>query len=309
MNNKYLSFALALLASLVIWLISNLSQNTTAMTSVQVLAHSSILGRSSTATEPVSISANVTASGFRLLRLSLQRKRIRDVSFAPEAFVHQDGDFYSISANSLVPYTEKIFGSGTTAQYAADRVTLRFRGETYKKVPILAVEQIRFSEQYMPSSPIRLSPDSVLVYGSPERLEEVTRVLTRPIIAFDVNRSISGKAGLSVPEGIRIPDTDLHYTLDVSRYVEVQENYEIGVRNVPEGKRLSLFPQTAKISFRMVFPLSGAAPTSADFYVDYDDFANSIGGKCMIRSEGLPSSVLQWEADPPYCECIESDND
>ncbi len=307
MKNKYLSFILAFVASLTIWLISNLSQETSSMVSAQVLAHSSILGRSSEATEPVSISAYVTASGFRLFSLTLRSKRVVDVNFDPDAFVHQDGDFYTISANALVPYTEKIFGSGTSAQYASDRITLRFRSETYRKFPVLAMEQIRFREQYMPSSPIRLTPDSVLVYGSPERLASLRWIETAPITDYDVNRSISGRVSVVVPEGTRIPGDEVSYTLDVSRYVEVREEHEIGVRNVPEGKRLSLFPPTADISLRLAFPLSGAATSSADFYVDYEDFITSIGGKCMIRVEGLSSSVLSWDANPQYCECIESD--
>lgn len=277
------------------------------MVSVQVLAHSSITGRSDTATESVTVSANVTASGFRLLSLSMRRSRVVDITFDADAFRHEEGDFYTISANNLVPYTERIFGAGAKAQYASDRVVVRFESRSFKKVKVVAMEQIRFKDQYMAVSEIKLSPDSVLVYGNPALLEDIDKVFTYPINAYDVDRSIGGKVAISVPENTRLSEKEVLYSLDVSRYVEIRETLPVGVRNVPEGKTLAVFPPTVDVAFRFVFPLSGASLSSADFYVDYGDFASSIGGKCMVKAEGVPSSVISWSANPSFCRCIETE--
>lgn len=298
---------LAVVASLAIWLIGNLSQETTGLVSVPVVAHSSIVGRSAAAMESVQVTANVTASGFRLLGLSLRGSRPVDVVMDPDLFRHSEGDFFTVSANNLVRYTEAIFGARTKAQFASDYITVRFAPESYKKVPVVPVRQIRFREQYMATSEMKLTPDSVLVYGNPSRIAGIGQVLTRQISKHDVDRSLHGKVKFEVPAGTRLSAKEASYSLDVSRYVGIREKVKVGVRNVPEGKILSVYPSTVDVSFRFIFPISGNPAGAADFYVDYNEFAASIGGKCMVRAEGLPEMTISWEADPQFCDCVESE--
>ena len=306
--NRYTAFLLSLLASLAIWLVGNLSQETTALVTVPVVAHSSIVGRSESAIESVPVTASVTASGFSLMGLSLRSGRAVDIHFDPEHFRHLEGDFFAVSANNLVRYTEAIFGPQTKAQFASDYVTVRFAPESYKKVPIVPLRQIRFRDQFMASGEMSLSPDSVLVYGNPSRLDGIGQVITRQITKYDVDKSLHGRIRLEVPAGTRLSAQETAYSLPVSRYVGVKERVRVGVRNVPEGKTLSVYPAAVDVNFRFMFPISGSPASSADFYVDYNDFASSIGGKCMVRVEGLPEMTISWEADPPFCECVESDS-
>ena len=302
------SFILALVASLAIWLVSNLSRETTGLVSVPVIAHSSIVGRSEAAMESVQVTANVTASGFRLLGLALRGGRPVNVMVEPEHLHHMEGDFFSISAGNLVRYTDAIFGLQTKAQFAFDYIMVRFAPESYKKVPVVAVKQIRFREQYMATGDIKLTPDSVLVYGNPSRISGINQILTRQFSKYDVDRSLHGKVRLEVPAGTRLSAKDASYSLDVSRYVGITEQVRVGVRNVPEGKVLSVYPSTVNVKFRFIFPISGNPTGSASFYVDYNEFAASIGGKCMVRAEGLPEMTISWEADPEFCDCVESES-
>jgi len=298
---------LAVVASLAIWLVVNLSRETTGLVSVPVIAHSSIVGRSEAAMESVQITANVTASGFRLLGLALRRNRPVNVAIDPEYLHHTEGDFFTVSANNLVRYSESIFGPQTKAQLASDYITVRFAPESFKKVPVVAVRQLRFREQHMATGEIKLTPDSVLVYGNPSRISGIDQILTRQISKYDVDRSLHGKVSLEVPAGTRLSAKEASYSLDVSRYVGITEKVRVGVRNVPEGKVLSVYPSTVDVKFRFIFPISGNPTGSASFYVDYNEFVASIGGKCMVRAEGLPEMTISWEADPEFCECVESD--
>ena len=68
---RSLPIVLAVLASLMIWLISNLSETTSDIVSVQVVAHSNIVGHSDDADESTTIAAVVSGSGFALLRLTM----------------------------------------------------------------------------------------------------------------------------------------------------------------------------------------------------------------------------------------------
>lgn len=298
---------LAVVASFAIWLVVNLSRETTGLVSVPLLASSSIVGRGETAMESVQVTANVTASGFRLLGLSLRRNRPVNIQMEPDNFRHTEGDFFTVSTTNLVRYTEAIFGPQTKAQFASDFITVRFAPESYKKVPVVPVSQIRFREQYMAMGEIKLAPDSVLIYGNPSRIAGIDRILTRQISKYDTDRSLHGKVRLEIPAGARLSAKEASYSLDVSRYVGIREKVRVGVRNVPEGKSLSVYPSVVDVNFRFIFPISGNPLGSASFYVDYNEFAASIGGKCMVRADGLPEMTISWEADPQFCDCVESD--
>ena len=41
------------------------------------------------------------------------------------------------------------------------------------------------------------------------------------------------------------------------------------------------------------------------FYVDYKDFEESINGRCVARTSGMPEGVIDWRIDPQVFSCVE----
>ena len=111
---------------------------------------------------------------------------------------------------------------------------------------------------------------------------------------------------LDTPAGMRLSLSQITYSQEVTRFVEFDTTASVEVRNLPKGKTLSLFPSVVQVTYRFVFPVSGNPAQNVTFYVDYNEFANSLGGKCMIRWDNLPDVAIDCRTSPQMCECVET---
>lgn len=302
---NYLRIILAVLLSISIWLIYNLSQPSTDLVTVDLVAHSNIEGRAADASEQVQVVAVCGATGFRLIRLARQSKKPVDVFINASDLEHKEGEFFTISAPELFRYSSELFGSDVTVQsIVSQNVRIRFARENNRKVPVVPIQAITYRQQYMATAPIKLVPDSVLVYGEPSRLESVDRVVTRPIEMSDVNRSKHGVVKIEPVAGVRLSATEATFSLEVDRFVEVPGKALVDVRNVPAGLQLAVFPSSVDVVYRCVFPINRDPGSEARFYVDYSEFAESLTGKCVVHCDKLPEGVIDVKVEPQVCECV-----
>lgn len=305
MKSHWVQLLLCLLLSAGIWLIHNLSQVYVSIVSVPVVADSNIEGHSGTSSTEAAVSAQLKATGFRHAKMSGRHKRPVRIRVSPSDFRHEGGNLYSIPVSNLYRYSSQIFGDGVSVEsFISEAPKFVFPEVSFRKVPVRKVQSLSFEAQYMPVRPMTLQPDSVLVYGDPSRIENIEYVLTRPINLWNLRSSVHGSVKLEVPSGVRLSDTEAVYSVDVSRYVEVSGEVDVETRNVPRGSELVVLPSKATVTLRCVFPVGANPLQKAKFYVDYRDFAGSITGRCVARSENLPSGVITCEISPEVFDCI-----
>lgn len=298
---------LSLFLAVLVWFISNLSRNYSSVMTVPVFAQSNLVGHSRDCSAPCDISARCRASGFRMWRNSRMPKVVT-VFISPED-LHREGssDVYQITATELSRYTSQIYGEGVQLEsFISPAVSFIFPSENYKKVPVQGLQALSFKPQYMAVGPMRFQPDSVIVYGEPMHLENVDRIYTAGITLSNLSRDTQGVVKLECPRNVRLSDTEVTYTLGVCRYVELQSTVKIGVRNVPSGKDLTVFPSTAEVVYRCAFPLRANPVDAVSFAIDYRDFEKSINGRCIPRASRVPPGVIDYKIDPEVFECIDS---
>ena len=301
----WVQFLLCVLFSASIWLVLNLSQKYVAIVSVPVTAKSNIEGRAAVSQSEATVTAQVSASGYRHVVLARKHKRAAQVNIAAADFRYVGGDRYSIPNTALYRYASQIFGDGVTVEsFIFDELEFSFPEETYKKVPVRPVLSVSFSPQYMALRPLSLQPDTVLVYGEPSRLENVTSVSTRPLDLDGLRSSVHGKVRLEAPSGVRLSHEESVYSLDVTRYVEIRTEVRIETRNVPARTNLAVLPSTATAVFRCIFPTTADPAAQTKFYIDYRDFAGSLSGRCVAHCEGLPSNVIDYSLSPEVFDCL-----
>ena len=301
-NWQYFAGCLALSAG--IWLIHNLSHMQTDVVTVQVVAESNIAGRAAASSDAVSLTARCKASGFRLLYIERKKEAVR-VRFDAEDFIHEEGDYFSIGSAQLYRYVNDIFGAGTSVEsFLFDKLRFRFIRELNKKVPVRVNSLLGFRPQYMQNGDFVVQPDSVLVYGPSDLLANLEYAHTRTIERNDIRASMHGEVALEVPEGLRFSEDAVSWSLEVSRYVELQTELPVSVRGVPQGRELHIYPNRVKATFRCVFPLVADPAESAVCYVDYREFAGSLTGRCVIHCD-TPAGVLSAGIQPAVAECVE----
>ena len=302
---NWVQFLLCVLLSASFWIVHNLSQNYTSIVSVPVIARSNIEGRAAASTSEATVTAQVVASGFRHLVLGRRHKRPVRVEFGASEFKHVRGEWYSIANASLYRYVPQLFGDGASVEnFISEDLEFSFPEESYKKVPVRPVLTVDFEPQYMALKPFSLQPDSVLVYGEPSRLENVTSVQTKPLELTQLRSSVHGKVQLEPPSGVRLSHQEAIYSMEVSRFVEIRSEERIGTRNVPARVDLAVLPSTATVVYRCAFPLTTDPTGKARFYIDWQDFNGSLTGRCVARCEGLPDGVIDYVITPEVFDCL-----
>ena len=303
-------FLLSLLLAFTIWISHNLSLQYSSVVSVPVIALSNIEGHQAESSNTSPIVARCRTTGYRLLRKNrMSRRGQLRVYFSPDDLHHDTDDIYYITGNELSGYFSEIFGDNVQLEsFVSSSVQFRFPEENHKTVPVQLVSVVSFKPQYMAPGPIRIVPDSVIVYGEPLHLQNIDRVVTETVTLQNLSSGAHGMARLEVPRGagVRLSDSEVSYALDVTRYVEIRREVKVGTRNVPAGRDLTVYPSAVDVVFRCIFPLSSDPTEGISFYVDYNDFASSINGRCVPRDSGLPSTVIDYSVDPKVLECIES---
>ena len=302
---NWVQFLLCVLFSASIWLVLNLSRQYVAIVSVPVVAKSNIEGRAALSQSEATATAQVTASGYRHVVMARRHKRAVQVEFAASDFRHTGGDRYAISNAALYRSVSQVFGDGVTVESViSDDLEFSFPEESYKKVPVRAVLSVSYAPQYMALKPLSLQPDTVLVYGEPSRLENVTSVSTKPLDLDNLRSSAHGKVRLETLSGVRLSHEECVYSLEVTRYVEIRSEVRIETRNVPSRMDLAVLPSTATAVFRCIFPTATDPSVQAKFYIDYQDFAGSLSGRCVAHCEGLPNNVIDYTLTPEVFDCL-----
>ena len=302
-------FLLSLLLAFSIWLIHNLSRDYSGVVSVPVVAESSIEGHSRFSSDAVTAVARCRTSGFNLLRSRFYAERREVRVKIDRADLHSaGGENFFLAGPAKNSYVQQIFGDGTALEaFISDTLMFRFPVENHKKVPVEIVNLLTFRPQYMAAAPIRIDPDSVTVYGEPLHLDNIDRVYTQPLTGGNIHGNIHGMLKLSRISGIRLSEEEVRYSMQVTRFVELRSTVQIKVSGAPAGKHLQVYPSSAEVVYHCVFPLTSDPSESVDFFVDYNDFAQSVTGRCIPRPGRLPQGVIDYVITPEVFDCLEVD--
>lgn len=308
-GRDWAALLLALLLAFSTWLIHNLSLKYNDYLTVSVVAQCNIEGHSNISSNQCPVVARCRATGYTVIRKDIGvNKNVTRVNFSPSIMKHAGGDTFYLTSSDLVEYEHLIFGNDVTVEYyASDTLYFDFPKMDFKRVPVHPVQSVSYRSQYTNVGDLKVDPDSILVYAEPHRLENVSKVYTRPIRHSELDSDIRGVVGLEQIEGVRLSSSEVHYSLDVSRYVEVRAKVLVSFKELPLDKEMMALPSEVEVTLKCLFPMVSDPFENIDLYVRYVDFHTSISGKCPVRVDGLPDEVISYELDPFYVECIVSD--
>ena len=300
----YVALGAAILLAGVVWLVHNLTLSHSDTVHCKFYALCDMEGYAPRSSQPCDMAARCDMSGFSLLYAKITSRAPAEVRISPEDLhgTSQEGLFYMTSAD-FTRYFHDIFGDQAKVEYfVTDTVKFRFEKVNCKRVPVHAVAQIDFEPQYMATSPLRLSPDSVTVYGSSEQLKATNRVNTKRIDLRSLKGEAFGEVRLEDINGIRISCRTVKYALSVTRYVEFNETLSVTVEGVPRGTNLQVIPSSAKVAIRMPYP-SDFDFDGCSVVISYSDFISSISGHCTGRLKGTPQEAITFDIKPEVFEC------
>lgn len=299
-------FLLALLLAFSIWLIHNLSLKYNDFLTSTVIAQCNLEGYSPVSINESDVVARCRATGYKVILADIKahRKPVT-VSFDASVMRHKDDDLFYVLSSDLTEYAHLIYGDGVTLEYfVSDTVFFRFPEVDHKKVPVHPVYSVSYMPQHMSDGELEVIPDSVTVYGEAHRLENIDKVFTEIIRHTSLSSDVQGVVRLEKIRNVRLSAEEVHYLIDVTRYVEVSRTVPVKVVNVPSDKKLQVFPSTVTVKSKFSFPLSGDGYENVEAVVDYEEYDNSISGKCTVRLSESPSGLISYEIDPVAVNCV-----
>jgi hypothetical protein len=157
----------------------------------------------------------------------------------------------------------------------------------------------------MSFEPVRLTPDSVLVYAQEPYLEIIEEVKTRKTTLGNLSQSVEGIVRLEIPDNTRISHTEVEYRIPVRRYVEMSFEVPVTTRNVPYRRELFILPDVVTIQFRCPFEqATDISPDDFRLVVDYPDFVQKESGRIIPLLEASPNLISHVILAPQFVDGI-----
>lgn len=308
-GREFAVFLLALLLAFSIWLIHNLSLKYNDYLTSTVIAQCNLDGHTAQSINESDIVARCRATGYKVIMSDIRahRKPVI-VTFDSSVMRQEDDDMFYVLSSDLTEYAHLIYGDGVTLDYfVSDTVFFRFPKADHKKVPVHPVYSVSYMPQYMSDGELEVIPDSVTIYGDAYRLENIDKVFTEMIKHTSLSSDVQGVVRLENIRNVRISSDEVHYIIDVTRFVEQRSTLPVEVVNVPSDKVLQVYPSYASVCAYFSFPLSGNAHENMQLVVDYNDYVTSISGKCPVRLAGSPAGLISYTVEPVAVNCVLED--
>lgn len=302
-------FLLALLLAFSTWLLHNLSLKYSDYLTASVIARCNIEGHSNLSQASTDVIARGRTTGYKVILASMKaRRKPVTVDFAPAVMRHKEDDVFYVLSSDLTEYAHLIYGDGVTVEYfVSDTLFFNFPAMDHKRVPVHPVYSVSYMPQHISDGQLEVAPDTVTLYGETYRLENIDKVFTEPIKHKELTSDVLGVVKLEKLKDVRMSVDEVHYMLDVKRYVDVTRTLPVNVVNLPSDKKLQLFPSKATVSLKCSFPLVSDPDEDIRLYVDYEDYVKSISGKCTVKLSGAGKGLLSYEIDPVAVSCVSED--
>lgn len=304
-GRDWAALLLALLLAFSTWLIHNLSLRYNDYLGVYVVAHCNIDGHSEVSANRCEVIARCRTTGYNVIHAGIRHRKSLDINFKPSEMKHKEGDTFFVTSSDLQEYAHVFYGDDVTVEYfLTDTLFFRFPYEDFKRVPVYPVYSLSYKTQHMASGQLAVDPDTVTIYGQPFHLDNIDKVYTRPIKFTGLSEDIQGMVKLEPIKGLRVSVDEVHYSQDITRFVELTRTLPVKAVNLPQDKGMIALPSYVDVTLKCVFPLQSDPWESMEAQVDYDDFQKSLGGKCRVRPSSLSRGVIDFVSDPVAVDCV-----
>lgn len=239
-GNERIVLALCMLFSLILWFAVQMAktyQTTQGVRMEYKLPSGKIFKR----LPPAEIDATVESTGWKLLNtslfgaqpvLSVDLRKRDDLIMERQEIIQELNNFFPVPVVNV--NTSYIF-------FELDSAVTR-------KVPIVPDNRLSLAQDHFLSAPIRIIPDSVTITGTAGELASVTEIVTEPLVAVNVNCSVSKTLMLLPPSDkqVRLDAEEASVFIQVERFTELI--FTLPIELPEEINSYVLYPKTVELT-------------------------------------------------------------
>jgi hypothetical protein len=254
-----------------------------------------------TNTPPLNLKLEVSGKGHELL-LPYFISNIIDTTYIDlEPYYYKK----EIITSELAPaITTHLPPSLKIERIAPEVIPLAFEKKLTKKVPIVPNVKIIQREGYLPVTPLKLVPDSVLLIGTNQDILPYSNWMTE-LKVISTNQPES-EVNLLEPENLAISPNKVKLSFQVKRFTEYTSTATIKVKNLPSYLRLRLLPENVVIKY--LLPLENKQNLEEQAFEIEVDFMQTqrFTNYLTPRISKAPKGVRGIRVEPPYIYYIVS---
>lgn len=199
--------------------------------------------------ETQKIKIKLSTSGFDLLNYYFKpaSRRKVDISLKSVPLHKDDENTYSFSSS----YAKEIISGFLKIDhnkigFEENRITLNMEQLDSVRVKIIANVDLSYEKQYNRIGKIKLTPDSVTVYGPKNKIATIDNIHTQHLSLKNINQNIDTDIPLQLDEMLNSNYKDVNMKIFVEKYTEAVVNVPI---TNDSNKKLRLFPDKVKIKY------------------------------------------------------------
>lgn len=248
-SSKIKSFLFFLLLALVFWVLTKLSEETTAVVNTKLQYANLPASVAVSETTPSELAFDITANGFQFLSYRLQTPTIMiDLSK-----YYQEGQTQAVISSTELNkiITSQLDNNARVSNLSLNELLVQFDLMVSKVVPVQLNSELEYKEGYKLVGKPVIEPDSVTVAGPSTAVEALTEVITEPFIRKNIVESLSENVGLQLPvnTGVTLSEVTVRVEMEVEEFTQKRITLPVELINVPADMNLKLLPENVVVSF------------------------------------------------------------
>ncbi|WP_435263640.1 CdaR family protein [Tenacibaculum sp. nBUS_03] len=215
-----------------------------------------------------SIDFNIKGSGFKLITTRFSKKTI---ILDLKKIYKKTGENYFLLTKNHYPEIQKQLKSGIKLlAILQDTIHFKISQLSSKKVPIKVNSNITYKKGFDLNTPIKVTPDSILLSGTSKNLNTINSIYTEKIDLINISESTTKELKLIIPQRIRVTNKKTSISLDVDKFTEGEIEIPINIKNPPKKESINIFPKTVMITYKVGLKnFNRINASSFDVFCDY----------------------------------------
>ena len=195
------------------------------------------------------VTASVKTSGFKLLNYYFRHKINRkiDVSLRDIKYQKTGEHSYSFSSRFIVDKISEFMATDASDIMLNDDIQhFTMSRLASKKVKIVPRTSISFEKQYNYYGEPVSTPDSIVIFGSVDDVNNTKEVYTDVITLKNVSQSIETNARIDLDERLHADISEVEVAINVEKYTEAEVIVPI---TMPDDLNMHLYPNKAAVRY------------------------------------------------------------
>ncbi len=245
MKKNFHIVVLSIIFSIIIWGSISLSNDYYATFKIPVKLTNFPAGFTTGSSVPKYVSIKLKGKGWRLIALSIGAKSDYSIS------VGNDTGKRYVNLYNYQTENQWLSNDINVIDFSPDTLSFDVERVIHKKLEIYPDLKMEFKTGYGLGSPIKISPDSTIVYGPASKLITLNSISTKEINLKSLDNQTVMQMPLEDLQGIYYSNPTVTVTFNVQKIVEKKfKDVTVEIRDVPRDRNVVLLPNKVDIGLR-----------------------------------------------------------